>query len=181
MQEASFCTIGHSNLALEQFLQLLHNAKITCLADVRRLPGSNKFPHFNQESLKKALVADGIAYCYLDGLTGRRGKQPVDPATNMGWQNQSFHNYADYALQDEFQHGFARLLELGNRYHVAIMCAEAVWWRCHRRIITDYLLAAGHPVKHIIGSKIETARMTPFAKVSPTGQVSYPALSSAQP
>ena len=179
MQDSVFYTIGHSSLELDKFLQLLHNASITCVADVRRLPGSNKFPHFNQQPLKKALAAAGIKYSYLQGLAGRRNKQAIDPDINKGWQQQSFHNYADYALLDDFQKDFALLLQLGKQYRVAIMCAEAVWWRCHRRIISDHLLAAGQQVVHIIGSKVEAAQMTPFARIRADGQVIYPGEFSA--
>lgn len=177
MQHVTFYTMGHSNLELDDFLQILHDADIACVADVRKLPGSNKFPHFNQQPLQHALAAAGIRYCHLTGLTGRQGKQAVDPHLNSGWHQQSFHNYADYALQDDFKRDFARLLKLGQRYRIAVMCAEAVWWRCHRRIISDHLLAAGQSVMHIIGHKIEAAQMTPFALLTPDGQVTYPSQS----
>lgn len=178
MQNSVFYTIGHSSLKLDEFLQLLQSATITCVVDVRKLPGSNKFPHFNQQPLKKALAAAGIEYCYLRGLTGRRSRQAIDPDINKGWLQQSFHNYADHALLDDFQKDFARLLQLGKQYRVAIMCAEAVWWRCHRRIISDHLLAAKQQVLHIIGSKVEAAKMTAFAQIRPDGQVIYPENSS---
>lgn|SRR5690554_2512247 len=119
-----------------------------------------------------------VLVSHLEGLAGRRGRQPVDPSVNSGWQNQSFHNYADYSLQPEFAAALGRLLELGQRQRVAILCAEAVWWRCHRRIISDYLLAAGQVVLHIMGNHSEEARLTPFAHLSSKGCLTYPATNS---
>lgn len=174
----TFYTIGHSTLELDEFLASLHKASIECVVDVRRLPGSSRYPQFNQDALRQSLQAAGIRYCHLAGLTGRRGRQPVDPAINAGWQNQSFHNYADHALQPEFATAFAELLQLGQRQRVAILCAEAVWWRCHRRIIADHLLAAGQQVLHIMGPRTEAARLTPFARTGPDGSLSYPAENS---
>ncbi len=170
-----FYTLGHSTLALDAFLALLHDAAIDCVADVRRLPGSTRYPQFNQEPLRQALAAAGIGYRHLTGLAGRRGRQPVDPAVNAGWINQSFHHYADYSLQPEFASAFAGLLELGRQQRVAILCAEAVWWRCHRRIISDHLLAAGQTVLHIVGNRTEQAQLTAFARISPDGSLTYPA------
>lgn len=175
MTVSTFYTIGHSTLALDEFLDLLSNAAIECVVDVRRLPGSSRYPQFNQEPLRQSLQAAGIDYCHLEGLAGRRGRQPVDPAVNAGWQNQSFHNYADYSLQPEFAAALGRLLELGQQQRVAILCAEAVWWRCHRRIISDHLLAAGQQVLHIIGPRTEQARLTSFARSGPSGIFGYPA------
>lgn len=172
---AVFHTIGHSTLELDTFLELLHKAQIDCVVDVRRLPGSSRYPQFNQEPLRKALAEAGIDYRHCTGLAGRRGRQSVEPEVNGGWQNQSFHNYADYCLQPEFTAAFARLLELGRQQRVVILCAEAVWWRCHRRIITDYLLAAGQKVLHIVGNRTEQARMTDFAHVNTSGRLIYPA------
>lgn len=102
MAVSTFYTIRHSTLALDDFLALLSNSAIECVVDVRRLPGSSRYPQFNLEPLRQSLHAVGIGYCHLDGLAGRRGRQPVDPSVNAGWQNQSFHNYADYSLQPEF-------------------------------------------------------------------------------
>lgn len=170
-----FHTIGHSTLELNVFLALLLKAQIECVVDVRRLPGSSRYPQFNQEPLRNALADAAIDYRHCMGLAGRRGRQPVDPALNAGWQNQSFHNYADYSLQPEFAAALARLLELGQQQRVVILCAEAVWWRCHRRIISDHLLAAGQCVLHIVGNRTEKARLTAFAHVDTNGQLTYPA------
>lgn len=174
---AVFHTIGHSTLELDSFLELLHKAQIERVVDVRRLPGSRRYPQFNQESLSKSLENAGIEYRHCMGLAGRRSRQPVDPEVNSGWQNRSFHNYADYCLQPEFTAAFARLLESGRQQRIAILCAEAVWWRCHRRIITDYLLAAGQRVLHIVGNRTEEARLTAFARVGTSGGLTYPASS----
>lgn len=178
MAVSTFYTIGHSTLALDDFLALLSNSAIECVVDVRRLPGSSRYPQFNLEPLRQSLHAVGIGYCHLEGLAGRRGRQPVDPSVNAGWQNQSFHNYADYSLQPEFAAALGRLLELGQRQRVVTFCAEAVWWRCHRRIISDYLLAAGQVVLHIMGNHSEEARLTPFAHLSSKGCLTYPATNS---
>ncbi len=118
-----------------------------------------------------------IAYEHIAALGGLRGrKRDVPPAVNAFWENKSFHNYADYAMGEDFRSGLAKLRELGHAERCAIMCAEAVWWRCHRRIIADYLLAAGDMVFHILGRHhIEPAHMTDAAKPGPAGTLTYPA------
>ncbi|MBW3098328.1 DUF488 family protein [Pseudohoeflea coraliihabitans] len=174
---AHFATVGHSNRSLEQFLTILREARIDMVVDVRSFPRSRSNPAFNIDQLPEDLEHVQIAYRHLPALGGRRPKQPaVDSHLNDLWRVQSFHNYADYALSDEFQAAFDELLELGRDRRVAMMCSEAVWWRCHRRIITDYLIANGHAVDHLMGNgRIEPARMTKGARPTPEHSVVYPA------
>jgi uncharacterized protein (DUF488 family) len=171
-----FFTVGHSTRPIEEFLELLRDAGIGVVADVRRFPGSRTNRQYRAEALDRALAAAGMAYVHLPALGGRREPQPhVPPETNAFWRERSFHNYADYAFGDEFRTAFAALRELGRDRRCAIMCAEAVWWRCHRRIITDYLLAAGEPVFHILGKgNVEAAQLMPAARVDPGGGITYP-------
>jgi uncharacterized protein (DUF488 family) len=169
-------TIGHSNRSTEQFLDLLLAEQIRLVADVRTMPRSRTNPHFNRDALPDSLGAHGINYEHiaeLGGLRGRQGREGTSP--NGFWENSSFRNYADHALTPAFRAGFDRLRALADERRIAIMCAEAVWWRCHRRIIADYLLAAGDAVYHILGpGKLEAARMTPAARPAPGGGLVYP-------
>jgi uncharacterized protein (DUF488 family) len=170
-----FFTVGHSNRALDEFVALLVPNAVTRLVDVRKMPRSRANPQFNDEALSPALAGHGIAYEHIAGLGGLRGRTPGIPLeTNAFWDNSSFHNYADYAMTPAFRAALEQLIERGRDGRCAIMCAEAVWWRCHRRIITDYLLAAGHDVFHIIGSDVpEPARITPVAQPR-DGRLTYP-------
>jgi uncharacterized protein (DUF488 family) len=172
-----FYTIGHSTRTIEEFVSLLKEAGVTLVADVRTIPRSRTNPQYNQDVLPHSLAKQGIEYQHLMELGGRRGRQrAVAPDLNAYWQHASFHNYADYALSDSFKLGLARLRVQGREQPCAIMCSEAVWWRCHRRIITDYLLAAGESVLHILAPKhIEPATLTPAAHAGPDG-VTYPGL-----
>lgn len=172
-----FFSIGHSNRSLDAFVELLRANGITCLVDVRTVPRSRTNPQFNKDSLPAALEARGIAYEHMAALGGLRGRDRsgLAPELNGFWENQSFHNYADYALTPAFREGLARLLELGGLRRCAYMCAEAVWWQCHRRIITDYLLASGEDVFHILSRDApEPARITPEAQPWKQG-LAYPA------
>lgn len=169
-------TIGHATLALADFVALLQAARIELLVDVRAFPRSRTNPQFNEDTLPRALAGHGIDYLHLAELGGRRGRQPgVAPEVNGAWDNESFHHYADYTLQPAFRAGLERLRALGQERRVAIMCAESVWWRCHRRIIADHLLAAGETVRHIMASHVEDAKLTPFARIGAGGSVTYPA------
>ena len=172
-----FHTIGHSTRALADFVALLREAEVTLVVDVRTVPRSRTNPQYNRETLPDELSASGIAYEHIAALGGLRGKKhDVPPSLNGFWENASFHNYADYAMSEDFSRGFARLREFGAAQRCAIMCAEAVWWRCHRRIIADYLLAAGETVLHILGAgHIEPARLTEAAQKDASGHVLYPA------
>jgi len=171
-----FCTIGHSDRSLSEFVALLRHSAIEMVVDVRRPPGSNRFPQFNQDDLAAALAEEEIGYSWAKGLTGRRPKSKTVPAeVNAWWKNQSFHNYADHALSDEFREALVELREQGRTRRLAVMCSEAVWWRCHRRIIADHLLARGEEVLHLMGrGRIEPARLTSGAMVHPDRSVTYP-------
>ena len=175
---AAFFTIGHSTRSLEEFISLLDRAEVRTVVDVRRMPQSKTNPHFNAESLPRALGASGIDYSHLAELGGlRRRRKDGSESPNMFWDNTSFRNYADYAATGTFRTGLEKLLEIGHNRNAAIMCAEALWWQCHRRIITDHLLAARETVLHIVGpGKIEPAQMTDGARVDASGVVTYPAL-----
>ena len=129
-----FFTIGHSTRSIEEFIALLREAEIGVLVDVRTMPRSRTNPQFNQETLPEALRASGILYEHLKELGGLRGRTLPD-SPNGFWENQSFRNYADYALGSAFRAGLARLVAIGSARRAAIMCAEAVWWQCHRRIM----------------------------------------------
>ncbi len=183
----AFLTVGHSTDSLEDFIARLQAAGVTTIVDVRTLPGSTRFPHFNSEVLKVELPKHQIDYQRIEQLGGlRRRAKEVGPEVNGFWQNRSFHNYADYTLSAEFADGLAALIRLENKSpdenRVAVMCAEAVWWRCHRRIIADNLIARGHSVKHIMPQgKLADASMTPGAVIDPAhdeqsnARVLYPA------
>ena len=153
-----FFTIGHSTRALDEFLELLRDSGVELIVDVRKLPGSTRYPQFDQDALASSLEAAGIGYRRADGLTGRRPvSRDVPFAINGWWENRSFHNYADHALGDEFADALAELRNHAATTPTAIMCSEAVWWRCHRRIIADHLLANGDEVGHIMGMGAEGA------------------------
>ena len=172
-----FFTIGHSDRRLDEFLGLLREARVELVADVRKIPRSRANPQFNVDALPDALVACDIRYEHMAALGGLRGRsKAVPPDTNAFWTNESFHAYADYALTPPFRAGLARLRDAGHGRRCAIMCAEAVWWRCHRRIVADYLLAAGETVFHILRpGDPEPARLTPEAVVRSDGTIVYPA------
>ncbi|MDQ7774730.1 MAG: DUF488 domain-containing protein [Paracoccus aminovorans] len=172
-----FYTIGHSNRSLAEFIALLDAAGVGVVADIRKLPGSRAHPWFDADALAPALDGAGIGYRRIAELGGLRGRDPeLPPDLNGFWTNRSFHNYADYALSAGFRAGFDRLLALGRAQSCATMCAEAVWWRCHRRIVSDHLIAAGETVINIMGpGRLEEARLTPGAVIRPDGQVVYPA------
>lgn len=172
-------TIGHSTRTQEEFLDLLKASEISCVIDVRTIPASRKFPQFNKARLELELPADSIGYEHIPELGGRRNKSDRPADLNGFWRNQSFHNYADYALTDSFEAGLDSLLRICSQSVCAVMCAEAVWWRCHRRIITDYLLDRGVEVRHILGpNQIRQASMTPGAENTRGNRLIYPASSA---
>lgn len=171
-----FFTIGHSTRSIEEFIGLLNEVAVRCVVDVRTVTRSRKNPQYNANSLAEALAQSQIGYEPIAALGGLRGhNREVAPEVNGFWENQSFHNYADYAMSEAFRLGLARLRELGHATPCAIMCAEAVWWRCHRRIIADYLIMAGETVFHILGhGRLEPASMTSAARSPAPGWLSYP-------
>ncbi len=144
-------TIGHSTLDADQFLELLGSNRIEALADVRSYPGSRRFPHFGAAALERSLDGVGIKYVPFKQLGGRRRSRPDSPHTV--WRNVAFRGYADYMESDEFKKGIKELMELAQKKRTAIMCSEAVWWRCHRSMIADHLKAAGVTVEHIMGAE----------------------------
>jgi uncharacterized protein (DUF488 family) len=164
-------TLGHSTLALEDFLALLAAHAIDAIADVRRFPASRRHPHFAREPLAASLGARGVAYSWLPALGGRRDPRPDSP--HAAWRNASFRAYADHMDGAEFEEGLAALLELARDRHAAIMCAEAVPWRCHRQLIADVLVVRGVEVLHVTGRGDATPhRLTPFARAE-GGRVIY--------
>lgn len=170
----AYFTIGHSTRSVSELRALLQGAGVKLLADVRAIPRSRTNPQFNIDTLPPELAAYGIGYEHFPELGGRRGRALAD-SPNQFWENASFRNYADYAGTEAFRIALERLRTLGERRCTAIMCAEAVWWRCHRRIIADYLISAGETVFHILGAgKIEPAKLTPAARKTPEGVLSYP-------
>ena len=175
-----FLSVGHSDRPLAGFLDMLHGAGVRKVIDVRSFPKSRANPEYGIDRLPEALAAAQIGYRHLVALGGRRGRQAgVDPAVNALWRVGSFHNYADYALGDAFAEAFAELVAEGGDSVVAVMCAEAVRWRCHRRIIVDRLLMRGQPVAHLMGpGKIGEARLTPGARIE-RGVLTYPAADPA--
>jgi uncharacterized protein (DUF488 family) len=169
-----FFTIGHSTRPICEFVDLLRPQEIKLVVDVRTIPRSRTNPQYNLEEFAKALAEFQINYEHIAALGGLRGRKwDVPTDVNAFWENQSFHNYADYAMSKEFRSGLARLRELGHVTPCVIMCAEAVWWRCHRRIIADYLMAFGETVFHILGpNQIGRARITDGARLA--GSLTYP-------
>lgn len=179
--QLSFFTIGHSSRSLDEFISLIREFDVALVVDVRTIPRSRANPQFNEDTLPSALAAVDISYEWIAALGGLRGKaQDVLPDVNGFWMNKSFHNYADYALSSEFQNALQHLRHEGHRRSCAIMCSEAVWWRCHRRIVADYLIANGETVFHIMGkTRLEPAQLTAAAVVEPEGIILYPAADGA--
>ena len=184
-------TIGHSTRGIDEFISLLKENEIKLLVDVRAFPGSKRYPQFNKEALAKSLNAHGIRYEHFPELGGKRKSKP--DSRNTAWRNASFRGYADYMETEQFQKGVERLLAfarsdgLGSRRNerdgreavtpcaIAIMCAEAVWWRCHRSLIADYLKARGVEVLHILSAnKVEPHPYTSAARIV-NGELSYEA------
>jgi uncharacterized protein (DUF488 family) len=166
-------TIGHSVRPLEQFLAMLRAHEVGAICDVRRFPSSRRHPHFGQEALRASLSAVDIAYHWLPELGGRRETKHLS-AINDGWRVKAFHAYADYFAHPDFSAGLERLEEVAERVRTAFMCAEALWTKCHRRLIADVMVARGWTVRHIIdGRRVEQHALTEFA-VMRDGAVTYP-------
>lgn len=170
-----FYTIGHSTRTIEEFVGLLRTAGISVVADIRSIPKSRTNPQYNSDVFPQTLATFGIDYALILDLGGRRNKSKTAGYINAFWQNDSFKNYADYALTDEFEHGLDELLALGRKKRCAMMCSEAVWWRCHRRIVTDYLLARGEDVIHLMDNDKQVPASLTKEAVIQDGKVTYPA------
>lgn len=165
-------TIGHSTRTLDSFIGLLQAHGVKRLVDVRTVPRSRRNSQFNRETLPEALLAAGIAYTHMPGLGGLR--HPRRDSSNTAWQNPGFRGYADYMQTLEFEKGLEDLLALARTERIAIMCAEAVPWRCHRSLISDALSARGIAVEHIMTpTRRDPHRITPFARIEGT-RVAYP-------
>ena len=165
-------TVGHSTLELARFVALLRDARIEAIADVRRHPGSRRLPWFNEEALAHGLAVAGIGYSHIPELGGRRTRAPDSP--NGGWENAAFQGYADWMGTAEFAAGLHRLERTANARPTAIMCAEAQWWRCHRRLLADALLTRGWRVRHLMpDGRTADHALTSFAVVV-DGRLSYP-------
>lgn len=177
-RELAVFGIGHSTRSAEELVALLWENGIATLADIRHYPGSRKNPQFNPEPLARCLEEAGIRYVQVQELGGRR--KALSDSPNRGWRNDSFRGYADHMQSDEFARGLERLRELGAAGPVAIMCAEAVPWRCHRSLVADALVARGVPVQQIYGpGQVRPHRLTPFARIR-GGSVLYPEESPAE-
>lgn len=176
MTTLPFFTIGHSTRTLEEFTDLLETHDIRLVVDVRKLAGSARFPQFDADTLGAHLATRGIELRRIEALTGRRGVSHTVPfEVNSWWHNRSFHNYADHALSAEFRDGLAQLREWGHATPSALMCAEAVWWRCHRRIISDHLIAHEETVLHIMGpGDAKPAELSAGAQIDAAHRVTYP-------
>jgi uncharacterized protein (DUF488 family) len=170
-----FFTIGHSTRTIEEFVALLQAGRVGMVVDIRTVPRSRTNPQYNEEALPDALAAFQIAHVRIAGLRGLRNRaREVPPETNGWWSNRSFHNYADHALSAEFAQGLGELIGLGRERRVAMMCSEAVWWRCHRRIVADWLIAGGEAVFHLMGDdRVEPAKLSEGARPA-SGAVTYP-------
>lgn len=172
-------TIGHSTRSSDEFLALLQSQDIQRLVDIRRYPGSRRYPHFHAAALAKDLSLAGIGYEEKPTLGGRRTAQSDSP--NSGWKNASFRGYADYMQTEEFETALDELMSLGANERTAIMCAEAVPWRCHRSLVADALLVRGWDVAHIMSpSQVRPHRLTTFAQVQ-SGRLVYPASLDSSP
>jgi uncharacterized protein (DUF488 family) len=149
MQQKSIWTIGHSTHTLDEFVLMLKSFQIEWIADIRSFPGSRRYPHFNKEALAVSLAENGIEYIHLRDLGGRR--KPTADSINTGWRVAAFRAYADYMETDQFNKTIKELEGMADKKRVAFMCSEAVWWRCHRSLVSDYLKHQGWTVIHIMG------------------------------
>lgn len=167
-------TVGHSTRSADEFNKILLEHQIDALMDVRSFPGSRRYPHFNKSELSRSLEAIGILYAHSPQLGGRR--RPNPHSKNTAWKNASFRAYADHMESEEFQEGISDLLKPAREKRTAVMCAEALWWRCHRSLIADFLKASGVEVTHIIDAKhTEIHPYTSAARIL-DGRLSYEGL-----
>jgi len=170
----SIWTVGHSTRSAEVFTEILTAHQIKALIDVRSFPGSRRYPQFNKQQLATSLPANGIAYFHLPELGGRRRSRKDSP--NTAWKNEAFRGYADHMASEQFQQGIERLLEIAGNSRTAVMCAEALWWRCHRSLISDFLKARGLEVIHIMDATHEQPHPYTSAARIVDGKLSYAGL-----
>jgi uncharacterized protein (DUF488 family) len=154
IKQKQIWTIGHSTRTLEHFIEMLRSFNIELLVDIRSFPGSKRYPHFNKENLEQSMPANNIGYVHLKSLGGRRPARK--DSKNTGWRHPAFRGYADYMETDEFEKGIEELETLAIKQHTAYMCSEAVWWRCHRSMVSDYLKLKGWLVHHIMETRKAT-------------------------
>lgn len=177
MEQHIVYTIGHSDRPIEEFIGLLKENEVGCLLDIRTVPRSRHNPQFNRDALPDSLAAAGISYQHLAGLGGLRRAKPDSP--NAGWRNASFRGYADYMQTDAFAEQVEEVVRLSREQRCALMCAEAVPWRCHRSLVADALVVRGITAAHIMGPhKLKLHTLTPFAHAEGT-QITYPATEEA--
>ena len=168
-------TIGHSTRSADDFVSLLRSQQVDRLADIRTIPQSRRHPHFGRDALASRLNSEGIQYRHFKEFGGLR--KPRADSPNSGWKNQAFRGYADHMQTPEFAAAIDELLAFGEGGGVAVMCAEAVWWRCHRMVLSDALVAKGIDVQHILSiTSVQPHRLTPFAQIRDDRQVWYPGL-----
>ncbi|MHC4619539.1 MAG: DUF488 domain-containing protein [Planctomycetota bacterium] len=168
-------TVGHSTRPFHKFLPLLREFEINILADIRRFPSSRKFPHFNKEVLRKLLNDEGIEYMWFEALGGRRHAEQNDESPNTGLRSHAFRSYADHMATSEFYAAVQKLLSTAEISITAVMCAEKLYWKCHRRLLSDYLISRGLQVHHIIEpGKLQPHRLSPGAVITPDHAVLYP-------
>jgi uncharacterized protein (DUF488 family) len=172
-------TIGHSTRSADEFNRILTRHEISALVDVRSFPGSRRYPQFNSQLLSNSLASVGIEYVHLLALGGRR--QPVPNSRNNAWRNASFRAYADHMESEEFENGIQQLLKLASEKDTAIMCAEALWWRCHRGLIADHLKARGALVLHIVDEAHQESHPYTSAARIIDGKLSYEGLFAESP
>lgn len=174
-EKVKLFTIGHSSRTFDDFLSLLREFAISVLVDIRRFPGSRKFPHFNRQSLEATLSASGIEYLWLEDLGGRRSEPDIAESQNPGLKSPGFRHYADYMQTGQFRKAVQHLLSVASVKPAAIMCAEKLFWKCHRRLLSDYLVAQGVHVEHIMDSaRLQSHTLTAGAVITPDLNVIYP-------
>lgn len=167
-------TIGHSTRSMEEFIELLRENHVQILVDVRRYPVSRRCPHFNQENLAETLPKHAVRYEWLGEELGGFRRAVLEDSPNKAWRAGGFRNYADHTMTTQFREGVRKLLKLAGKGEVAFMCAERQYWRCHRRIISDYLTVKGHVVIHIVEKgRLKLHKLTSFARVV-NGELRYP-------
>jgi uncharacterized protein (DUF488 family) len=170
-------TVGHSTHPIERFLALLGEQQIALVADVRSFPSSRKWPHFNQAELSQSLGRAGIQYQWLKRLGGRRHTKREEDSPHIAWTHPAFRSYADYTESPDFAAGLTELTAPAAALRAAYMCSEGLWWRCHRRIISDYLVLRGWQVDHVMpDGKLRQHEMTPFARIA-DGHIVYDGVS----